>query len=166
MPKKKNKSSNPFEIKLNIKHKRFCELYVKNKDLFGNATRCYALAYNFNLESLSRDSIFSLPDENGKTELLEDSPFTKAYNICSVEGVRLLSYPKINDYINKLLNELMTEENADAELSWVMQQRTDLGPKVQALREFNKLKGRIIDHSKVELRGLSLRDLYEKSKTK
>jgi len=44
---------------------------------------------------------------------------------------------------------MMTNENADAELAWVMKQRRDLGPKIQALREFNKLKNRIITNIEI-----------------
>lgn len=157
--KKKNKKTPPFDIKLNINHERFCRLYTKNSALFGNATQCYAQAYGYDLESLSTKGKYSQPDENGLREKIEDSPYEKSYNVCSVEGKRLLSYPKINEYINKLLNELMTDENADAELAWVMQQREDLSPKVQALREYNKIKGRITD--KVKLEGLNLKALHD-----
>ena len=156
---KKNKKRNLFDLKININHKRFCELYVKNQELFGNATLCYAIAFGFNLESLSQEAIYSDLDENGHREKLEDSPYTKAYNTCSVNGKRLLSYAKINDYINELLNELMTDDNADAELAWVMHQRAELGPKIQAIREFNKVKGRITEH--IDMKGLNLSELYK-----
>lgn len=131
------------EGKLNINRKRFCELYTKNSVLFGNATACYAIAFGFDLESLSDDPIWSDYDEFGNREKIEDSPREKANLTCRVNGSKLLTNTNINDYINSLLNSLMTNEAADAELAWVMQQRTDMGPKVQALREFNKLKSRI-----------------------
>ncbi len=131
--------------KLNINHKRFCQLYTQNSTLFGNATQCYAIAYGYDLDSLDSEAIYSEPDEEGKTEKLEDSPYEKAYNVCKVEGHRLLTYPNINEYINKLLNEMMTNETADAELAWVMKQRVDLAPKLGALREFNKLKNRVLN---------------------
>jgi hypothetical protein len=143
--KKKASKNKPKEETLSPQHMMFCNLYVKNSDLFGNATMCYADAFGFELESLSQEAIYSDPDEFGHKELLEDSPYTKAYNVCSVNGNRLLRNAKIDDYIKVLLNELMTNENADAELAWVMKQRKDLGPKIQALREFNKLKNRIIN---------------------
>lgn len=166
--KPKTKSKKPKKIlfdleKLNINHRRFCELYVKNQSLFGNATQCYALAFGWDLDSLSDESVYGPPDETGHKEYLEDSPRLKAYNVCKVEGSRLLTYPNVNTYINELLRNLMTDETADAELTWVMNQRTELGPKIQALREFNKLKGRIIDKKQVELTGLSLKELYEES---
>lgn len=150
-----------FDLKvMNINHIRFCELYVRNKKLFGNGTLCYALAYGYDLESLSSEAVYTEPDENGIKEKIEDSPLDKARKVCGVESNRLLGYPRVNEYINKLLRELMTEENADAELTWVMNQREDLSPKIQALREFNKLKGRIIDKKELDFKGLNLKELY------
>lgn len=40
---------------LNPKHELFSQLYVKNAELFGNATQCYAEAYGFKLDELSRE---------------------------------------------------------------------------------------------------------------
>lgn len=152
-PKTKKKASkNKPKIdteKLSPQQLLFCNLYVKNSELFGNATICYAEAYGFDLESLSKEAVYSDPDENGHREKIEDSPYDKAYHVCNQSGARLLVNVGIDDYIKVLLNELMTNENADAELAWVMKQRRDLGPKIQALREFNKLKNRIITQFEV-----------------
>lgn len=147
--KKAIKNKPKLEDKLTPQRMRFCQLYTQNSDLFGNATLSYADAFGYDLESLSKEAIYSEPDENGHREKIEDSPYTKAYNVCSVMGTRLLRMVKIDEYTKVLLNEMMTNANADAELAWVMKQRRDLGPKIQALREFNKLKNRII--TQVEL---------------
>lgn len=147
--KKVSKKKPELEDKLTPQRMRFCQLYTQNSDLFGNATMCYAEAFGYDLESLSTEAVYSEPDENGIREKLEDSPYTKAYNVCSVMGARLLRMVKIDEYTKVLLNEMMTNENADAELAWVMKQRKDLGPKIQALREFNKLKNRIITQVEV-----------------
>lgn len=153
--KRKNKPKQKVDSnKLNLNQKTFCELYTKNSALFGNATICYGIAYGYELDTLSQESEWSEYDEFGKREKLSDSPYDMAYNVCSVEGNRLLRNPKINEYINSLLNSMMTNEDADAELSWVMKQRTDMGPKVQALREFNKLKSRIVNN--IEITGITI----------
>jgi hypothetical protein len=146
-PKKKKVETkkSPLPDELNPQRMRFCKLYTQNSNLFGNATLCYAEAFGFDLESLSQEAVYGEPDEFGKREKLEDSEYTKAYNTCSVNGSGLLRITKIDEYIKVLLNEMMTNENADAELAWVMKQRQDLGPKIQALREFNKLKNRILN---------------------
>lgn len=143
--KKVKKNKPKIEDELTPQRMRFCQLYTQNSDLFGNATLSYADAFGYDLESLSQEAIYSEPDEFGHKEKIEDSPYTKAYNVCSVMGTRLLRMVKIDEYTKVLLNEMMTNENADAELAWVMKQRRDLGPKIQALREFNKLKNRIIN---------------------
>lgn len=162
--KKKKKKVNKKERGLNINQKRFCELYTKNSALFGNASLCYAIAYEYDLDSLSTDSVYATDNEGKITEKISDSPYEKAIKVCRVNGSKLLTIASINEYINKLLNDLMTDENADSELAWVMQQRSDLGPKVQALREYNKIKGRIIDKKQVEVTGLSIKDLYNLAK--
>jgi len=151
--KKNKKSKNKIRTKkknvednLNPQRMMFCKLYTQNTDLFGNATLCYAEAFGYDLESLSQEAVYSEPDEFGHREKIEDSPYTKAYNVCSVNSARLLRNAKIDEYTKILLNEMMTNENADAELAWVMKQRRDLGPKIQALREFNKLKNRVTDN--------------------
>jgi hypothetical protein len=69
----------PKAIPLRPQHELFCQLYVKNEELFGNGTLCYAEAYNYKLETLSHEET---RDEGG--QLIEDSEYDKAYNVCSV----------------------------------------------------------------------------------
>ncbi len=134
--------------RLNPKQRLFCELYVKNSDLFGNATHCYAEAYNYKLDTLSEEAEYE-EDEEGKRKKVKDSPYDLAYNLCSVEGARLLRNPRINDYVNTMLGSILTEEMVDKELSWVINQRKELGPKIQAMKEFNKLKKRVIERVEI-----------------
>lgn len=166
--KKKKKKVAPkikFDIdKLNINQQRFCQLYALNSFLFGNATQCYARAYGYNLDSLSRQGVYSDPDEEGNTEKVEDSPYEKALNICSVGGHDLLRIPKVNEYIKSLLQQIINDDDADAEIGWVMKQRVDLGPKIQALKEYNRMKGRSVDKKQIEFTGLSLKELFDAAK--
>lgn len=167
--KKPKKPGKPNESKigrkLTPKQELFCQLYVNNKLLFGNATLCYAQAYAYKLDSLSTEAIyreeFDEETEQAKNIKVDDSPYDKAYRVCQVTSSQLLSNPIINDRINDLLYEMMSEKNVDTELTWLMNQRTELGPKVQAIREFNKLKGRIKGKGELEIKSLNLKALYD-----
>lgn len=51
--------------------------------------------------------------------------------------------PNISAYIRCLLEGAgLTDEGIDRELLWIIQQYSDLGAKMQGIREYNKMKGR------------------------
>ncbi len=135
---------------LNTKQELFCQYMVKNRATFDNATQSYALAYGYDLDNASRDVIYSEPDASGFKKVLEDSEYNRYMNSCSVMGYNLLRNIKIDTRIKELLREIFTEETIDNELSWLMAQREDPSVKMAAIREVNKLKGRIIDRVKFE----------------
>ncbi len=139
--------------KLNIKQEAFCQYYTRNDAVFGNATQAYAEAYGYRLENLSdeepTEEVWDEIMEIMKTVKLDDSPYAKAYNTCSVMGHRLLRNTKINERVKEILREMMVEAEVDSEIMYVIKQKTDFGAKMSAIKEFNKLKGRIIE--KVEV---------------
>lgn len=139
--------------KLSPRQELFCRLYTQNDFLFGNATLCYAEAYGYKLEELSKDAVFAPPDEKGIKEMIDDSPYNKAYFTCGVSSHWLLKNPKINDRIVDLLNEMMTDKQVDAEIMRTMKQNTDYGAKLSAVREYNKLKARIINKTDLTTNG-------------
>jgi hypothetical protein len=63
---------------LPLKRELFCRFYTQNEDLFGNATHSYAEAYEYKLDTLNTEAVYSEPDEDGKTEKIEDSEHQKA----------------------------------------------------------------------------------------
>lgn len=130
MRKKAQKAEKP---KLNPKQEAFCRYYAQGEGTFGNATLSYAAAYDYHLDA----------------EADEDDGDSSARNVCAVEGARLLRNPHVQERVTKLLNELLKDEIVDAQLAKVIKQDGDLTPKVAAIKEYNKLRGRIIDHSKV-----------------
>lgn len=132
--------------KLNVRQDLFCHFYVQNNDLRGNATWCYAAAYNYNLDAAPRDNaVWEEDAEGNKVKILVPSSYSKIENICGVEGNRLLRSPKIQDRINELYRSLLRDDVIDTELSKLINQNEDRGAKMAAIREANKLKGRIID---------------------
>lgn len=134
---------------LNVNQELFCHYYALGEGAFGNATWAYANAYDYRIDELPDDDAVyqTITDEKGHEheKLVEPSTRRKALNVCGVEGHRLLRNPKILERITTLLNEALTDSFVDAELYKVIRQSHDLGPKVRAITEYNKLKQRITD---------------------
>lgn len=151
-PTKKNKASNKEEIgkKLNLRQDLFCQYFVKNSELRGNATLCYAEAYGYDLDSMSTENE-KVQEWDEKLEAFKEvvkigtSERARAEMICANSAHFLLRNPKVNDYIVKLYNELLRDDVVDSRLaSWIMQDK-DPSTSIAAIREYNKLKKRITD---------------------
>lgn len=150
-PAKQKSVDAPIGDTLNPKHEAFCRYYAQGEGTFGNATLSYAAAYEIELGDLSRF------DKNGV--LVVGKEFQADYNNCSTSASRLLRNVKIQARVTVLLNELLKDEIVDAELAKVIKQDGDLTPKVAAIKEFNKLRGRIIDKTKIITEKFSMDDI-------
>lgn len=120
----------------------FCQYYVGSFETFGNAAQSYAKAYG------------------------KDMSDKKQNNICRVEGFKLLTKPNIIDRVNELLNNLiMNDTSVDTELGFLIMQRLDFSAKIQAIREYNKLKQRITDKAEIHINPVKeIIDKYGKGK--
>jgi hypothetical protein len=151
MARAKKKGTPPeTDDKLNAKRELFCHYYAQNSETFGNGTLSYAAAYGYELDTLSKEAVYEeiVDEETGEIrrgELIEASEYDKAANVCAVEAGRLLRTPHVQKRVTALLNELLKDEVVDGELARVIQQNVKLDAKVAAIREYNKLRGRIID---------------------
>lgn len=113
------------ESKLNQQQQRFCIEYVRG-DNMGNGTRTYANVYDYELQ------------EN--------------YNTCREGAKRLLQQNKVIQYIDLLIYKAgFNADSVDLHLSYLIHQQADFGTKLGAIKEYNKLQGRITD--KMELNG-------------
>lgn len=130
--------------KLNVNQDLFCHYYVQNFHLRGNATLCYAEAYGYDLDSLSKDDAVYAGKGKNQKKMVESS-FKRAESVCAVNGGKLLRNTKIQARMLKLYNSLLTDDVVDGELAKLILQNDELGVKTGAIREYNKLKGRIID---------------------
>lgn len=129
---------------LNEKQELFCQYFVLNDLLRGNATLCYNEAYKYDLDELpDGDAVFK------KGKLIEKSTHGKAYNLCSVEGARLLRNPRIQIRLTTLRNTLLTDEVVDSKLAEVIVQDKSYHARMMGISEFNKLRQRITE--KVDL---------------
>lgn len=132
---------------LTLAQESFCRFYTQNSELFGNATLAYAEAYDYKLEDLSKDR--PLQDtETGKLPKYGDSEYDRAYMTCAVNGSRMLKLAKIQNRVIVLLNEHMKNEVIDAELMKIIMTGEDKD-RVAAIKEYNKLRQRIIEKTDI-----------------
>ena len=118
--------------KLNLKQENFCRAYV-SKDLFGNGTQAYMNVYNC-------------------------KPTT-----AKVQASVFLTNPNICERITELLEETgFNDNNADKQLLFCMNQYADLWLKLQAVREYNRMKWRVTKNSN-NTQQFSLIDLFKES---
>ena len=124
--------------KLNPKQERFCQLYAGDREFFGNGTQSYIEAYK--------------PKKKGN--------WYQTARACAYE---LLTKPHILDRINEIFEARgLNDAFVDKQLEKLITQDADFKSKVQAIKEYNALKGRIIKKFKDET---PLRDLSDDEKT-
>jgi len=79
---------------------------------------------------------------------------TREYNSSKVLASELLTNVNILSYINEQLDEAgLNDSFVDKQLLFTITQNADMGSKVKAIGEYNKLRQRITDKSKVETSG-------------
>lgn len=151
------KKKAPIKKSLNPKQELFCRYYTQNDALFCNATMSYAEAYEYKLDELPKDDAIYEKDERGNEIIIEDSTYQKAYRVCSSEGHANLRRPYIQARITELLNELLVDKVVDSHLASTIMQNKDLPSKVAAIREYNKLRARIIDKHDITSGGKTIK---------
>lgn len=107
------------ETKLTPKQEKFCQMFAKDRDCFGNGTQSYLKVYN----------------KGKKKKVSYRSARTLAYV--------LLTNVDIISRIRVLIDTYISDEVVDKELGTVILQQGDLSSKVAAIREYNKVKGRL-----------------------
>lgn len=133
--------------KLTLKQILFCEHYIKNDQIRGNATLCYNEAFSFDLDNKSKER---KKDDKWK-EIPWTSEYDKAYNLCSAQWSVLSRHLKIQEYNRKLLNELLTDRIVDSQLAKLLFDWKD-EVKLWVVKEYNRLNQRVIEKKEVELK--------------
>jgi len=108
--------------KLTPKQELFCKLFASDREYFGNGVQSYIEAYDIDLKKRG------------------------AYDTAKSQANRMLTKHYILDRIAELMEECgFTNVAVDKELSFLIKQDSDYKTKLGAIREFNKLKQRIIE---------------------
>lgn len=112
---------------LTQRQEKFCELYTsQDKELFGNGVQTYLEVYDV------------------------DKTKPNWYDTACSAASRLLRNVKVIDKINKLLEEGgLNDQHVDKEILFLINQHADFGTKLGAIKEYNKLKQRIIEKKDV-----------------
>lgn len=112
--------------KLNLKQEKFCQLYSSDQEFFANGTQAYIEAYDIQVKT------------------------NKDYMSAAAAASRLLKSVKVLARINELL-ELrgLNDAFVDKQLEFLVTQNAELPTKLASIKEYNKLKSRILDKSEV-----------------
>lgn len=114
--------SEPKVDKLTPQQELFCQYYATDKEFFGNGVQSYIEAYGIDI---------SKPG---------------AYNSARSSAYENLIRPYILKRIDELLDMGgLNNQFVDKQLQWVILQNADVSSKVAAIREYNKLKQRIVE---------------------
>jgi hypothetical protein len=118
------------DIELNEKQKAFCKYYV-SREFFANGVEAYGEAYGLDLSQ------------------------PKEYNVARTGAWRLLTKADICLYINELLDlSGLNDAFVDKQLLFTITQNADFGSKVAAIKEYNKLKSRIVEKAELKHSGI------------
>lgn len=114
--------------KLTPEQDEFCRLYASDIECFGNGTRSYVIAYGLN--------------PGNETD----------YKTAMTGASRNLEKPHIVKRINELLEaQGLNNMYVDKQLLFLISQHVDFPTKLQSIKEFNKMHGRIIDRAQLEV---------------
>jgi len=134
------------EKELRFKQERFCKLYATDREFFANGVQTYIEVYE------------------------PDTSKPNWYKTACASASQILSNIKVCDRINKLLEmNGLNDVFVDKQLTFLVTQHSDLGNKLGAIKEYNKLKQRIIDQSDIKSGGKPLRiieKIYPPAKSK
>ena len=131
---------------LNQEQEAFCQCYVNSdKEFFGNWVQSYIEVYG--------------PDKTAKNWYK---------NACAAAS-QILTSTKVIARINELLEEWwLNDQNVDKQLSFLITQFDDKGSKLAAIKEYNRLKARVIEKwaevNIYNLSDLSPKELEERRK--
>lgn len=121
------------EDKLNEKQELFCQYYASDREFFANGTQAYIEAYGI------------------------DTSKPGAYNSARASASTLLTKINILNRINEILEGgKLNDAFVDKQLEFVITQNADFSSKVAAIREYNKLRSRIIERMDHTTKGKEL----------
>lgn len=114
------------ESDLRARQELFCELYV-SKEFFANGVQSYVQAYSINLARKG------------------------AYDVAKVGASRLLTNLNVCRRIAELMEKGgLNDSFVDNQLLFLITQFDDPHAKLGAIREYNKLKGRIVEKKEIK----------------
>ena len=121
------------EEKLNERQEKFSQLYATDTEFFGNGVQAYLEVYDI------------------------DTSKPNWYKTACAASSQLLRNIKVCKRINEILEEQgLNDEFIDKQLLFLITQHADFGNKLGAIKEYNKLKQRIVDKTDITTNGKEL----------
>lgn len=122
--------------KLNLQQENFCQLYATDKSFYGNGVECYLEVYDI------------------------DRSKPNWYKTACSAASRVLSSVKVCQRINELLEEQgLNDQFIDKQLLFLVTQHADFNSKMNAIKEYNKLKKRITEKVDLTTKGKELKNV-------
>ena len=106
------------EKELTLKEELFCRFYASDREFFGNGVQSYMEAYDLE---------------------------PKQYGSARSQAAVLLAKPSILAKVSELMDIYINDQVVDKELGFVIKQYNDLSAKVAAIREYNRVKRRVVE---------------------
>lgn len=115
---------------LSAEDEDFCQIFAGPTEMFGNGVQSYIRAYKISVVNKPR----------------RGNPKEKTYSACKVAAHDRLTNPNFLARINEIFEGGgLNETFVDKQLEKVITQDAEFAPKVQAIKEFNRLKKRVTD---------------------
>lgn len=160
--KTQKKAQVPKEKALKLNQEVFCQNYsgCSDRSFMSNGVLSYLNA--FNIDTVTTKIRYkaipkSSKNPNGRPSYWD---YTPEYKVSKSQASILLTKPNIRLRIHQLFKILFSTDVVDNELLNAIMQMEDWKAKVQAIREYNELKGRIT--KKIKLSGGVKSNLNEK----
>lgn len=110
------------EYDITLQMEMFCQYYTSPTEFFGNGVQSYAAAYNIDLAQPG------------------------AYNSCKALASSMLTRENICKRIDTLLDAGgLNDQFVDKQLLFLITQSAEFAPKLGAIKEYNKMKQRVVD---------------------
>lgn len=156
-------------IILSSEHESFLRFYVQGQETRNKVYLSVAMAKGVDLDTLSREN--EMHEVTRKRQVFtEEKPSSSEYDkkvrVLATMGNRWLRTPKGNARRMQLTSELLKDNIVDNEMTKVITQDKDLNAKNTAIREYNKLKQRIVDRKDIRTQSVGVvRHLYSEADT-
>lgn len=110
------------QYNITLENEMFCQYYSSPSEFFGNGVQSYAAAYGVDLTD------------------------ARAYSVAKSRASQLLTNLNVLRRINDLLDSTgLNDTHVDKQLFLIINQNADFHAKLGAIKEFNKLRNRIVD---------------------
>lgn len=128
---------------LTPQQEKFCQLYASHREFFGNGVQSYIKAYDIDV---------------GQGE------GQQSYNSCRSTASEMLTNPNILARVNEIFEERgLNDMFVDKQLLFLITQHADLRVKLEAIKEYNRMRGRTNKDEKQDIALAMIKAAHERA---